>query len=319
MNKGLNGYNFNHLYYFYIIASHGNMTTASEFLNTSQPSLSVQMRALESALRRQLFTREKRKIELTSFGQQLLSYCKKSFEIFEEMQENAFDQKLNRRLLTVSIGVSLEIDRPFVTEIIAKISRSQPKDLRPKINLISLSTPMLSQMLRAGEIDLLLSTKATIDQDVELLFRYSLPVGCFGNREMHAATRGARLDSVLRDRRYGLALPSHLTQLRSEIDHYFLKRRIHANPLFESNILAAVIRAASDGLGLTIIPEAYVWSEIRSHKLFRISDSALWKHQLMLLTKRGRSHEGKAAFARRFTEELDSISSKLSSVSDPKN
>lgn len=307
MSSRLNSYNFNHLYYFYVIASQGNMTAASEVLNTSQPSLSVQMKALESALQRPLFTRAKRKIELTKFGQELLSYCKKGFETFEEMGELFVDSKVNSPPYTISIGVSMEIDRPFVAEVIGKITRSQPKEIRPKINLVSLDTATLNQMLRSGEVDLLLSTKATIDHDIELLFRYSLPVGCFGNSEIYQASQRVRFEAILRDRTYGVALPAHSTQLRAEIEQYFLKKRIRPNCLFESNILAAVIRATVDGVGMTIAPQAYVWSEIKSRKLFYISDSPLWRHQLILLSKKGRFRNNKAAIVRHFAEELESM------------
>jgi LysR family hca operon transcriptional activator len=60
-----------HLRYFIAVARELNLSRAAEVLNTSQPSLGQQMRALEDDIGVKLFVREKNKLELTEAGRVL--------------------------------------------------------------------------------------------------------------------------------------------------------------------------------------------------------------------------------------------------------
>jgi DNA-binding transcriptional LysR family regulator len=54
--------NYNHLYYFYVTARAGSVTEGAAILRVAQPSLSGQIKALESTVNRSLFRRVGRKI-----------------------------------------------------------------------------------------------------------------------------------------------------------------------------------------------------------------------------------------------------------------
>src|ERR1700746_3688739 len=66
-----------HLRYFVAVAEAGSLTVAAEQrLHTSQPSLSRQIRDLESELGAQLLKRRARGIELTSAGRTFLDHAR---------------------------------------------------------------------------------------------------------------------------------------------------------------------------------------------------------------------------------------------------
>lgn len=56
------------LKYFLAVARHRNITRAAEELHLTQPTLSRQLQDLEEELGTPLFTREKRRMELTEAG-----------------------------------------------------------------------------------------------------------------------------------------------------------------------------------------------------------------------------------------------------------
>ena len=61
-----------HLRYFLAVAEELNFSRAAERLHIAQPALSAQIRALESQVGCELFTRTTRKVELTPNGEMLL-------------------------------------------------------------------------------------------------------------------------------------------------------------------------------------------------------------------------------------------------------
>lgn len=60
--------NFNHLYYFHIVASEGSFASASEILGVTQPTISEQVKTLERALGEVLFERLPTGLRLTEPG-----------------------------------------------------------------------------------------------------------------------------------------------------------------------------------------------------------------------------------------------------------
>lgn len=296
-------YNYNHLYYFYVIANLEGFTAAAKQLNTSQSSLSTQIKILEDFLGQPLFRKSGRKIELTEYGAELFQYCRRAFETFEEMSEH-LNNKNSSAETKISIGVSNEIDRPFFTNILAKASRSLSKNDRPTLNLHSTKTSELALQLKAGSLDLMIATQNLADKNIELIHTFSLPVGAFSSKEIANSLKGLSFDEILKSKEIGFSLPSKLTELRNEIDTYFIKKKIQPKSIFESNILASVNRAAADGLGIVLMPEAYISSEVSTGKLIKLNTKLLWKHHLFLLGGRKRLDTKKKTFSKKVIEAM---------------
>jgi len=299
----MNIYNFNHLFYFYVTAKLDGVTVAAKHLRTSQSSLSTQIRTLEAVLGKKLFKKAGRKMELTDAGRELYGYCRRGFEVFEEM----FDQ-LNKKKssmgVRISVGVSVDIERPFITEALSKISRASAPEKRPLIQLISLPSQQLIQLLRLGEIDLLLTTSAVVDQDLEIAGSFDFPVGAFVSRGSLEEGKSRHLESATLSSNRPFVLPSKLTSLRAEIDRYLMQKKINPICVFESNIISALIRAATDGMGVVMVPQVYISRELRLGKLVAINTKPLWKHRMVLLSSGQGLDEGRRAFADKLVQSL---------------
>jgi LysR family transcriptional activator of nhaA len=79
--------NYHHLLYFWTAAREGSITAACRRLDLSQPTLSVQIRALERALKARLFVRSGRSIALTETGRIVFRYADEIFSLGRELQD----------------------------------------------------------------------------------------------------------------------------------------------------------------------------------------------------------------------------------------
>jgi LysR family transcriptional activator of nhaA len=310
----MNIYNYNHLFYFYVTAKLNGVTVAAKHLNTSQSSLSTQIKTLESVLGRPVFKKVGRKIELTKTGKEMFNYCRRAFEVFDEMFDQ-LDRKQSSMGTRISVGVSVDIERPFITDALSKVSRSYGKEQRPLINLVSLPSTQLIELLRVGEIDLLLTNNLVVDHEVETLGQFEFTVGAFASAEIADLAKDKTLEGLVRNSHVPFVLPSSITSLRAEIDGLFIRKKLSPVCVFESNIIAAVIRAAVDGMGATILPEVYIAREIKSGKLIPIASKLMWKHRMSLLVKRGGLEEEREGFAKMLIGHFDHIAEQSKQLS----
>jgi LysR family transcriptional activator of nhaA len=77
--------NFNHLYYFYVVAKEGSIKAAAEKVFVSQPTISDQIKLLEEYFDCQLFERKHRQLVLTQEGELALDYAERIFEMSHEV------------------------------------------------------------------------------------------------------------------------------------------------------------------------------------------------------------------------------------------
>jgi len=78
--------NYNHLYYFWVIANEGNLGRAAKLLLVSQSALSTQLKKLEHQLETNLFDREARSLRLTETGRLTLEYANTIFNLSNELR-----------------------------------------------------------------------------------------------------------------------------------------------------------------------------------------------------------------------------------------
>ena len=97
--------NYHHLLYFYTVAREGGVARASEQLRLAQPTISGQVRALESALGERLFQRSGRRLVLTDAGRLAYRYAEEIFSLGREMRD-ALRGRPTGRPLRFLVGVA---------------------------------------------------------------------------------------------------------------------------------------------------------------------------------------------------------------------
>ncbi|MGY2050389.1 LysR substrate-binding domain-containing protein [Methylobacterium sp. JK268] len=140
-----------HLRYFIAVAEEGSVTLAAERrLHTAQPSLSRQLRDLESEVGTPLLTRGARGVDLTEAGRAFLVHARLAVgEASEAVKAARRAARPSKAVFSVGFLTGQEVDwLPHVTRILRA-------DL-PKIEfkVTSLYSPDLADALQNGELDL---------------------------------------------------------------------------------------------------------------------------------------------------------------------
>jgi LysR family transcriptional activator of nhaA len=115
--------NFNHLYYFWVVARAGSITAASRQLHLTQPTLSTQIKQLERALGAPLFSRTGRELVLTGVGQSVLRRADEMFRVAEGLMEDLGDGAQPQKLL---VGASDVIPKLIVRDVLAPLRELSP-------------------------------------------------------------------------------------------------------------------------------------------------------------------------------------------------
>ena len=88
----MEGFNYHHLHYFWVVAREGSIVRASKQLRLAQPTISAQIHELEESLGQKLFARAGRGLALTETGQTVYGYAEQIFRLGSEMIDAAHGQ-----------------------------------------------------------------------------------------------------------------------------------------------------------------------------------------------------------------------------------
>ncbi|MCX6119413.1 MAG: LysR family transcriptional regulator [Proteobacteria bacterium] len=280
--------NYNHLYYFYIAAKSGGITSAARILKVSQPSLSSQIKVLEGTLDLVLFRKVGRKNELTEAGLVVFGFCRRMFEVSEELSELVMERlpSVSRR---VSIGISDQIDRNFTIEIVSSFLKKHGTTVRPKISLLTGTHEVLSDRLKFRDLDVIFTHLPMLDPDLKNLESIESPVGLFSckpnplsDTDAQNVTKSSIQNLVGGTEAYWVQAGIH-SKLRAETDQFFEQYEIKGRVVFESDIPTSLTRAVTDGIGTGFLPLLYVAKELAAKKLFQIgAKKGYWNYKVWL-------------------------------------
>jgi DNA-binding transcriptional LysR family regulator len=137
---------------FVAIADTGSFTKAADLIHKTQSAVSMQMKRLEERLGRPVFERDGRQSKLSEDGEKLLDYARRIVRLNLECLATFGDVDLTGR---VRLGVPDDYADRYLPEILARFSRSNP---RVEVTVVCEPTPMLSERVHAGDLDLAIIT-----------------------------------------------------------------------------------------------------------------------------------------------------------------
>jgi len=242
--------NYKHLHYFWAVAREGGVTRASERLHLTPQTISGQLSLLAEHLGVDLFSRVGRNLELTDSGRLVLSYADEIFSLGGELEEVIYQLPDGRPQL-FRVGVVDVVPKSIAHRV-----------LQPALQMLE----PVRMVCREASLDALLAELAVHRLDLVLADRPIPPtistrgfshklgecaVSFFATEKLKKKLKGdfpRCLDGA------PILLPSSGTQLRSGIDQWLDKQRIHPRMVAEFDDSALMKVFGQEGAGIFIAP-----------------------------------------------------------------
>ncbi len=240
-----------HLRYFLAVATAQNFTKAAGVVHVSQPSLSVQIRALEEELGTRLFDRLGRKVALTQTGELFRDHTERALRELEratQLVQEVHGAQRGRLVVGTLATVNSYLIPPLV---------SQFKQRFPAIHLQVHSQPsndIVSSVL-ANRLDLGICLLPVIHNRLLIapLFEERLVL-------VAPAQHPLRQSRLRMQDLAGLPLvlmPADYC-LRKMVESECAEAQVKTQVVLEMTSPEGILQAVAEGTGLTILPELYV-------------------------------------------------------------
>ncbi len=293
--------NYKHLHYFWAVAREGSVARASERLHLTPQTISGQLSLLEEHLGVGLFTRVGRNLELTETGRLVLSYADEIFSLGGELEE-VMHQLSDTPPRLIRVGVVDVVPKSIAHRILEPALR-MPEPVRMICREASIET--LLAELTVHRLDLVVADRPIPPTVSTRGFNHKLgecAVSFFAAEKLAKKLKGdfpGCLDGV------PLLLPSSGTQLRSNIDRWLDKLRIHPRVIAEFDDSALMKAFGREEAGVFIAPaaiEAEVEWQYQVSKIGRVD--AVREHFYAISVERRLTHPIVAAVVEAARESL---------------
>jgi LysR family transcriptional activator of nhaA len=241
--------NFNHVYYFHVVATEGSIARAATRLGVTQPTVSEQIRSLEKALNADLFERTSSGLVLTEAGRRAYEHTSAMFRSGERLMEAVGALNTTEVTRTLRVGITGSIARTTATDFLFPV----------------ITFDECMPTVRSGEFPELL--RALHQLDLDLVLCETQPVA--------AAGRGLRVVEVHQPRLVAVASPSvvppgtdvdwpnaRIVQYRPtsayrwEVEGFLADRNAEPRVIAETDDALMMLEAAARGVCIAFVPRS---------------------------------------------------------------
>jgi LysR family transcriptional activator of nhaA len=276
--------NYNHLYYFWLVAREGSVSKAAARLGLAQPTLSGQIRTLESEFGERLFEKAGRGLRLTEMGRVAFRFADQIFSLGEELQDTV-NRGAPGRPLRLTIGLADVVTKPMAHRLI----RPMLKPPHPVRVIVREDSPeKLLAGLVANELDVLILDSPPGPEAGVRVFSHRLSecgVVLLATTELarrHRRGFPQSLDGA------PFLLPGRTTGLRQGLDQWFHDQGIRPYVVGEIDDSALVFEFGKSGSGIFAVPSIVEKDIRRQHDLARVGRVEEVRRELFAVGLQGR-------------------------------
>jgi LysR family transcriptional activator of nhaA len=282
--------NLNHVRHFFYCAQFGSVSSAAERLGIAQPSLSSQLKTFEEEIGFRLFIRTGRGLQLTPRGEALFKKTSHLFEVVQDI-ENFIANEEDLDSVSFRVGVTDEIERPFLADVIGQLMKSQSSK-KISATIISKAHAEIVDLALGDRLDIIISDRKITG--LNLVDEYKIPVMLVSSKN-YLGTKVQQMSNVgnlLKSLEQDLVLPADDLLLGAETKKYLKEMEIKMHVAIRSNILACMVRSVQEHVGASFLPTLYVNKEIKNGTLYAYGpQNGFWKHRIFLYTKSQKKKE----------------------------
>ena len=241
----------------------GSFGGAARKLNTTQPAISQRIAQLESEIGVKLLQRDSRTVMPTPSGRQMMQYAEKLIALRSEMLAAVMDRSGMRGILR--LGVSETIVHTWLPQLIERVASTHPNlSLEVEVDI----TPNLRARLLAQEIDLAFCLGPLSFPNVRNRVLCDYPISFVASPMLGLGDRVLTVHDLAR---YAIITFARKTRPYEIVRSLFNRPDLPHTRLHASASLGTVIRMATDGLGVAVIPTAIVERELAEGQLCLLS------------------------------------------------
>jgi LysR family transcriptional regulator, transcriptional activator of nhaA len=258
--------NHHHLYYFWVAAKAGSIAQACAALNLAQPTVSAQIIKLEKDLKRTLFERRRRGLELTEDGRLVMDYANQIFNYSQEMVDALQDRPGGRRI-RVQIGIVDQVSKEIAQALLAALFKGMPQAMatvhegRP--------APLLAD-LKSHTLDVVLSNAPLPVEDADDYRKAEI-----GRLPVHFAAAPALARKVRRFpadlKNVPLLLPTRASPIWSQVEQFLSRQQIAPHVLAEIQDAELLHRLALLGEGAAPLDRMTMRDAVKEGGLVRLN------------------------------------------------
>ena len=250
---------------FYVVATVGNITKASQKLNISQPAVTKQIKNLESQLGGELFIRTKRGVILTDNGREIYNFIKQAMNCFS----NAELQFSNLKKLesgVIRIGTSTALARFFLMKYLDIFHKEYPN---VAIQLFTDPSKVMRKMLKDGTLDILIAKEEDMeDEDLDVI-RIGELHHCFVASDYFGELKERKIH--LQDlEEYPILLQKTPSTTRESFDSFCKEHNIEITTKLEIASATLLEDFVKIGLGVGLVTKEFAQKEIDEGLIFEV-------------------------------------------------
>jgi DNA-binding transcriptional LysR family regulator len=243
----------------YWIARSGSFNAAAHHLNTAQSTISKRVAELERRLGAPVFDRAARRVRLTNEGMQVFTIGEQIIELGNKLR--GVSRRAEPLRGRFKLGISEMMAVLFLPRLVAAVRAKHPGlMLEPEVD----RSANLLERLERKSLDLMISSRVAMRGNLSCLSLGHLRFSWVCSPRL-VRRRGPMPIAQVAE------LPILADTTSSPLQRIFLKplRQYGISPdqVMACNSLSALAALASDGLGVTILPNALVRDHLRDKRL----------------------------------------------------
>nr|WP_316651203.1 hydrogen peroxide-inducible genes activator [uncultured Gellertiella sp.] len=255
------GITLRQLHYFDALARTGHFGRAADLSTISQPALSMQIQELEAQLGVTLVERGKRGVTLTRDGEAI---ARRAAAILGDVQDLIDYARHGKSVLTgmLKFGVIPTVAPYLLPPLLPQLRQDYPE---LELHVRETQTSVLLRELEDGKLDVVLIALPVDIQGLDSLklmedrFVIAVPAGYETSSQLVAGPE------LLQNERLLLLEEGHCFRDQA-LSYCSLQQTSSVNTLGASSF-ATLVRMVANGMGVTLLPEMAIATEIRSQEI----------------------------------------------------